>query len=153
MSAVPKLPIKRQRFAELLPICKSGKEAAEKAGYAPGQSAEVEASRLLRNAKVMEAIEAKQAEIQAKNELTEESIIRELDEIKQGAAKDRNWSAAKGAVDSKAKIAGLFKEDQPVKPGNELIDDAISNPEFLDSFVSRWKERLAAGESLPTLGI
>ena len=42
----------------------NGKKAAEDAGFAKGASAEVEASRLLRNAKVQEIIRARQAEAQ-----------------------------------------------------------------------------------------
>src|SRR5690349_21141351 len=69
---------KQQRFATEYCIDLNATAAYVRAGYrARGNSAEVSACRLLRNAKVQEAIEQKQKEVAKRCELTTENIVRE----------------------------------------------------------------------------
>ena len=143
-----------EKFAQV--VVETG-NASEAARQAYNVSNDVSAASVgyenLRKPQVQELIEAKKEAIAIRNELTEDSIIAELEEARLLAAEIKNPASMVSASLGKAKTAGLLKEDQPVKPGNELVDDAIANPEFLEALVARWKERLAAGEALPTLGI
>lgn len=62
---------KQQRFVLEYLKDQNGKQAAIRAGYAPG-SAEVQACRLLRNAQVRAAVDAGQARLAKKAEITVE---------------------------------------------------------------------------------
>ncbi len=85
--------------------------AYSRAGYrAEGQAAEANASRLLKNAE--NGIAARVAEIVGKGakraEVTVESLLGELDHVLAGAVDDRQFGAARAAIDSKARLKGLF---------------------------------------------
>jgi hypothetical protein len=68
IAKVPELPPRREKFVDnYLANGGNGTKAAESAGYAPGAGAEVEASRLLRNAKVRAHIEARLNDARIKN--------------------------------------------------------------------------------------
>lgn len=58
----------------------NGKQAAIRAGYAP-KAAEVQASRLLRNVQVADAIRARQQQLQAQSGVTAGRVIEELARI------------------------------------------------------------------------
>jgi phage terminase small subunit len=69
---------KQQRFAVEYCVDLNATAAYARAGYrSRGNSAEVSACRLLRNAKVQEAIELKQKEVAKRCEVTAENIVRE----------------------------------------------------------------------------
>lgn len=73
---------KQQRFADEYCVDLNATAAYARAGYrARGNSAEVSACRLLRNAKVQEAIEQKQREVAKRCELTTENIVREASAV------------------------------------------------------------------------
>jgi hypothetical protein len=85
--------------------------AYSRAGYrAEGESAESAAWRLLKN--VENGIAARVAEIVGKGakraEVTVESLLGELDHVLAGAVDDRQFGAARAAIDSKARLKGLF---------------------------------------------
>src|SRR4051794_38212858 len=82
-----------------------------RAGYsAEGKAAEANASRLLSNAN--NGIAARVREIvgrgAARAAVTVESLLSELDMVLAGAVDDRQFGAAKAAIDSKARLKGLF---------------------------------------------
>ena len=72
-----KLAPKRQLFITEYLVDGNGKQAAIRAGYSP-RSAEVEASRLLRNVQVAEAIAKRQAALRDKTGLTTTRVMEEL---------------------------------------------------------------------------
>jgi len=61
--------------------CKNAKQAAIRAGYAGGASAEVTASRLLRNSTIAAEIEKSQARLLHHNEISPDRVLRELAQI------------------------------------------------------------------------
>lgn len=72
-----KLSTKREQFALEYVIDLNAKQAAIRAGYAPG-SAEVTASRLLSDAKVAARIQELMAERQRRTEITADATLRDL---------------------------------------------------------------------------
>jgi phage terminase small subunit len=71
------LPTRVDRFIKEYPIDLNGTKAAERAGYSK-KTAHVQASRLLRNAKVLEKIALKTGKRLAKLEITAENVLQEL---------------------------------------------------------------------------
>jgi len=102
------LTLKRERFIKAVQIAKSGKEAAEMAGYAEGHSAETEASRLLRNAEVVSAIEREKEAIAKRNAVTQDTLLAELEAARSIAESKRDASAMTGATVAKGKLTGHF---------------------------------------------
>lgn len=80
MSDQRKLAPKAQQFINEYIKDGNGKQAAIRAGYAP-KAAEVQASRLLRNVQVAEAIKQHQEQLQAKSGVTAERVVEELARI------------------------------------------------------------------------
>ena len=73
---------KQQRFVEEYLIDLNATAAYRRAGYeAEGNSAEVNAARLLRNAQVADAIAAAQGERSARTEITADLVLKELAKI------------------------------------------------------------------------
>ena len=77
----------------------------------PGGSAEVNASRLLKNAKIFDRVRELQAQAAEHLQETADKCVEELNQIKREAQADRAYSAAVAAVLGKVKILGLAKED------------------------------------------
>lgn len=71
---------KQQRFVQEYLVDLNGTQAAIRAGYSP-KTAPSQASRLLTNAKVTEALQAARARIGRKLEVTQERILQELARI------------------------------------------------------------------------
>lgn len=69
---------KQQRFVEEYLKDLNATQAAIRAGYAPGQSAEVEGARQLRNAKVADAIQSAMSERSESTKIDAEAVLREL---------------------------------------------------------------------------
>jgi len=95
MAPVPKLTPKQEKFAQSYLEKGIGSQAVREAGYnvSSDNSAEVIASQNLRKLQVMEHIEAKREAIAARNELTEDSIVAELQEARELAKVNNNASA------------------------------------------------------------
>jgi phage terminase small subunit len=74
-------------------------------------TAAVNASKLLRNTKVQEYIKAEQDKSAAKLEITRESLIADLQEIKL-STKETNPQAALKAIEMTAKMLGLAGSDK-----------------------------------------
>jgi phage terminase small subunit len=103
---------KQQRFVEEYLLDLNGKQAALRCGYAEG-SAEVQASRLLSNAKVAEAVEIAMLERSARTKITQDMVLSELAKI--GFADIRKavrWysQANIAAVDEDADSSALVEE-------------------------------------------
>lgn len=75
-----KLTRKQERFGDEYLVDLNGTQAAIRAGYSKG-SAEVAASRLLRNDKVVAYIQQRQKKLQAKTEISQEKVLIELAKI------------------------------------------------------------------------
>lgn len=103
------LTAKQQRFVTEYQKDSNGKQAAIRAGYAPG-SAEVQASRLLRNAQVRAAVNKGQARAAKKAEVSVDSLMAELEQARRLALKEKQASAAVTATMGKGKLAGLLVE-------------------------------------------
>jgi phage terminase small subunit len=108
-SAMPILKNPRhERFAQGLAKGLSGKMAYVDAGFrARDHAAEVEGSKLLRKPEVA----ARVAELQAKHakrvEVSVESIVAELDQLRDAALANKQVAAGVAAVIGKAKLLGL----------------------------------------------
>ena len=87
----------------------NGKQAAIRAGYSP-KTAEVTASRLVRNVKVRAELEARQAKVAERAEITAEWVLRGL----QKNALEHEGSASTQAYGVIAKCIGMF--DRPPPP-------------------------------------
>jgi hypothetical protein len=133
---------RHELFAQL--ICEGAKRgwshgaAYSRAGYkAEGHAAEVAASRLLKN--VENGIAARVQEIVGRGarraEVTVESLLNELDDVLAGAMSSGQYAAARAAIDSKARLKGLFVDRVEVgaadpfrdcDTGDEVIDKVIA---------------------------
>ena len=100
---------RQERFAQELAKGKSQSEAYRLAGYtAAGNAAEVNASRLIRNAKVAQRVAELQSRAAAKVEVTVADIARQLDEDREEAKKLGQAGAMVSASLGKAKVLGLI---------------------------------------------
>src|ERR1700751_1632756 len=72
-----RLPCRRSRFVEEYILDLNGKQAAIRAGYSP-KTAEVQASRLLRNVKVQVALEDAIQARSRRTQITADSVVTEL---------------------------------------------------------------------------
>lgn len=95
---------KQKRFCEEYMIDLNGTQAAIRAGY-NAKTAESQASRLLRNAKVQEYVKALRESQKKKTDLTKEMIVEELRRILM------------------SDIRGFYREDGSLKPINELTNE------------------------------
>ena len=144
MSAQRKLTPKQERFAQLMVTAGSGKEAAIKAGY-PEKAAKEVAYENLTKPHLVEAIEANKEALRTRNRESEDSILAELNELKQLAVNQGNIGSAIKAVDSKTSILGLNKE--PAANPKELegsMDTIIDS--VLPTLYARIVQRRDAGE-------
>jgi phage terminase small subunit len=117
------LPPNQKIFSEEWVKDRNGKRAAIVAGYAE-RSAEVTASRLLRNAKVKAYVDILLAEASKRRAETLDDILDELDENRKIAlsAETPQASAANQATMAKAKLLGhvVDKTEISGKDGNPL---------------------------------
>jgi hypothetical protein len=99
-----------------------------RAGYrAEGHAAEANAHRLLKNAE--NGIAARVQEIVGagakRAEVTVESLLTELDQVLAGAVTDRQFGAARAAIDSKARLKGLFVDKVEVGGPGEFSPQSV----------------------------
>lgn len=106
---------KQQRFAEEYCIDFNATQAAIRAGYAKGQSAEVQGHRLLSDVKIKAEIAAIQAKLSEKTAITLESLTDMLRETYDDAKEDGARPAQVAAVMGLAKLHGLGVEKHEVK--------------------------------------
>lgn len=96
---------RQSAFVDEYSIDHNGKQAAIRAGYAP-ESAEVQASRLLRNAQVADELARREAKTAAKVELTREFVINGLMDI----AREGKGSTQVRAFELLGKHLALFTD-------------------------------------------
>jgi hypothetical protein len=76
----------------------------------PGGSAEVNASRLLKNAKILDRVRELQAEAAQEVKETIDKCVAELNQLRADSHSDKSYGAAVSAVMGKAKLLGLVTE-------------------------------------------
>jgi hypothetical protein len=108
----------RQRaFVEELPKNKwNGTKAAIAAGYS-AKSAHVMACRLLKNPKVVAAIDKRKAEIRKKTDFTVESQLNNFDRIATEAESNSDYTAALRGHENITKIIGGYEKDNKRRQG------------------------------------
>ncbi|RZZ90607.1 terminase small subunit [Pseudoxanthomonas winnipegensis] len=106
---MPKLTPKQQRFVTEYQKDSNGRQAAIRAGYAPG-SAEVQASRLLRNAHVRSEVNKGQARAAKRAEMTLDGHLADLRKLRDAATKKGQFSAAIAAEVARGKASGIHVE-------------------------------------------
>jgi hypothetical protein len=124
--------LRHEQFAqELVLAMRTGDTngtAYSRAGYkATGDAARASAARMLADAS--NGVAARVQEIVGRGakraEMTVESLIDELDAVLAGARGDRQWAAAKAAIDSKARLKGMFVDRTEIgMPGEFAAMDA-----------------------------
>lgn len=98
---------KQQRFVDEYLTDLNATQAAIRAGYSP-RSATVEGSRLLANAKVAAVLAERQAKVSERCELTAESHLAMLEELRDKAAREGQFAAAITAETKRGEVAGLY---------------------------------------------
>lgn len=101
---------KHMKFVDEYMIDMNASAAYQRAGYAAkGNSAEVNAIRLLRNAQVSEEIAKRQAKMQEESGMSVKWVLEQYKSLIDNNMKTEP-SVAKGALDSVAKHYGMFTE-------------------------------------------
>lgn len=106
---------KQARFVEEYLIDNNGTQAAIRAGYSPN-TAESQASRLLTNAKVREAVEFGRDEIKQKTDITRERLMEMAEDVYTLACAAEQFGAANGAIKELGILSGerVEKQEQTV---------------------------------------
>lgn len=119
--------IKHERFARSYTKHGIGRQAYSEAGYrsrmpaTPRQSAPVDAcaARLLKHARVIDRIRELRAAMGKRADVTEESLLDELEEARISAAENNQSGAMVAATMGKAKLTGLVVDRKEVgQPGD-----------------------------------
>jgi phage terminase small subunit len=145
-----KLTPKQQRFADEWLIDMNGTAAAIRAGYSV-KSAEVTASKLLRNAKVRAYIDARMAELSRRTGVNQERIIRELARIAfvnppEVVDMDEARIMATATEDDTAAIASVKVKTIPTENGTGIereirFADKIKALELLGKRFGMWIDK------------
>lgn len=110
---------RQERFVQLVTRGIPPWRAYEQAGYRHHESAPY---RLCGSERVKQRMAELTAEMARETKVSVQSITRELDEIAAGAVADRQWSAAKGAVETKARLHGLLIERRETGAPGEFAE-------------------------------
>jgi len=106
--AAPLTP-KQQRFVLEYLQDHNGTRAAIRAGYSD-KTAKQQGSRLLTDPRIQAAVRAGQQKVAKNAEVTVDSLMKELEEARKLALKEKQVSAAVNATMGKGKLAGLLVE-------------------------------------------
>lgn len=98
---------KQARFVDEFIVDLNATQAAIRAGYS-AKTANQSGPRLLVNVGVAAAIAKRQAKVSAKAELTAESHIAKLEELRDAALKAEQFAAAITAETKRGEVAGLY---------------------------------------------
>ena len=128
LSSKDDLSDKQLRFVMEYLTDSNGKQAAIRAGYSP-KTAEVQASRLLSNAKVRAAVAEGQKYFQEKTETESEWIRRRLKEEADDRSEFSTHSGRIRALELLGKINGVFEVDnrQKTDPLRDLLNSLSGN--------------------------
>jgi len=110
---------RREKFCIAVAAGKSADQAYSEAGYHPHEG---NASRLRWNERVCSRIAELQGKAAQKLEITLEKLLRDLEEIKANAKRDKQHSAAARATELQAKLSGLMVERREVTNVTAEID-------------------------------
>ncbi|HEL4296699.1 TPA: terminase small subunit [Stenotrophomonas maltophilia] len=108
MAAAPLTAKKKLFVAEYLKD-HNGTQAAIRTGYSP-KTAKQQGSRLLAEPRIQAAVRAGQQKVAKKAEVTVDSLMKELEDARKLALKEKQVSAAVTATMGKGKLAGLLVE-------------------------------------------
>lgn len=115
---------KIDRFVKEYLIDCNGLQAAIRAGYSK-KTAQQQASRLLSNVKVKEAIAAGQEKKAEKLSITALDLVKEYEEVRNKAMESSQLAAANSAIAGKAKLLGLEIDKSEVKITHEQWLDTL----------------------------
>lgn len=107
--APSKLNARQKRFCEEYVKEPNATKAAIAAGYTKA-SATVTSCRLMKQPHIQEYIDALHTEIAARNEITIDSIVKNLRDVYAAAMKDGKFSDANRAMELLGKYLGMFTE-------------------------------------------
>ncbi len=110
---------KQIRFIEEYLIDLNAKQAAIRAGYS-AKSAEFQGSKLLADSKVSQELKLRQEVTSKKLEITKESLIKDLNDIK-NLQKTKSPQAAIKAIEVISRMLGLFSPDKIEHSGHVPI--------------------------------
>lgn len=120
---------RHERFAQEYAKGKNGRESYLAAGYdCTPEAADVGASKLLRQVKVLERVTELQQRGADRAEITLSSLLEDAERIQRGAETSEQWSAANSALQTKAKLAGKWIDRSEVgQPGefDRMADDEL----------------------------
>lgn len=102
---------RRERFCQELLIDENATQAYIRAGYSE-KGAKVSASRLLADANVAARVAELRAGLGERLEITQESVLREIDETRKAAATDGQHAVALKASELKGKHIGMWPQKQ-----------------------------------------
>ena len=123
---------KQARFVEEYLIDLNGTQAAIRAGYSAKTAAQ-QASRLLRNVKVQQAIATGQKELAQRRLWTTERLIDEAETNLVGARSGGKWASANGALDLIGRVTGILsdkpREQVPVITRVTVVLNRGADPE------------------------
>ncbi len=102
---------RQDRFVDEYLLDGNGTQAAIKAGFSPATAAQ-QASRLLRNAKVQQAIGERQRQLAEKRQWDRERVVAEAEENLAGAREAKQFGSANGALELIGRVTGLLNEKQ-----------------------------------------
>jgi ribosomal protein S19E (S16A) len=125
---------RQERFCQLLKQNIPPYRAYPLAGYKPHNG---EPYRLRDNPRIKARLAELTRHIAMKTRVTVESLTQELDEISAGAKRSEQWAAAKGAVETKAKLHGLLVDRKETgAPGD------FAQLESIDAIVAKVRSEL-----------
>lgn len=110
---------RQERFCQFIKQGIPPYRAYPKAGYEPNDGAPY---RLAGNVRVKARLDEITKAMAMKTAVTVESITTDLDRIAAGAEAAAQWSAAKGAVETKAKLHGLLVERKETGAPGEFAE-------------------------------
>ena len=136
------LNLRQEAFCRLLAEGRSQKNAYVEAGYlATGNAAEVAAARLFRNVQVAARLTELRAKAARRHEVTVDSLIEELEQMRLWAIECRHPAAGVSAIMGKAKLLGLVIDKTEIsgsirKPSRTPTADRQIT-------IEEWKRRFA----------
>ena len=117
---VPKI----DRFVDEYLVDLNGTQAAIRAGYSSKTAAQ-QASRLLRNVKVQQAIATRQKELAERRAWDVERLVDEAEVNLMAAREEKQIGSANGALEFIGRVTGLLNDKQ--QPGSVAVTKIIIN--------------------------
>lgn len=148
---MPDLNPKQKRFVAEYLIDSNATQAAIRAGYSKKTAKQI-GSKLLTNVDIQAAVNTKQAKINAKLEITAESLIRDVMEIGDEARKAESFAAA---LKSREMLGNTLPEGNPFEGVTNINVNDITPTSPLDDarrtafHLEQARRLLAAGNGSP----